>query len=321
MHLINLLALAVGVSGTATIVRANGAGCGNPRVVCFGATPGNCCRVPFPNSMFPMRARGVSILLNQESNLAVSVPYARGDGTYCGTPITNEATFGDISCYQGNTLGSGLYIECPVQSAKFARTTNASELVERANSPLCPNHKRDEPGDANIASVFTDEHGNATDVQGYIDAVNRMEAGIAQHGEKFYYLNKQTGLAPEDMVFDVEPLATRAGPIATAYAGIHHCSGENLASITDANTCYTTGEGASVQLLQEIPQRCVLTTWAGTPDCSGEGTTIAAAGSPTGCLSGMDFDSIRLDCTQKKAVVSEAARGASALGLAAGVSQ
>lgn len=160
----------------------------------------------------------------------------------------------------------------------------------------CPNRLAagDEDDSSNIASSFTDEHGNSTDEAGFIDAVQRMEEGIAKYGETRYYLHKQTGIPPEDMVFEEEE--ELSDPIAIAHTGIHRCTGEILARLTRLNKCYMTAEGASIQLIKNIPNRCVLSTWRGTPECSGSPVTVAVPASEPGCYTGTPFDSVRLDC-------------------------
>ncbi|KAI6793828.1 hypothetical protein KC363_g5599 [Hortaea werneckii] len=275
------------------IIRHNGAGCSAPNAVCPSASEGNCCRAPL-GTLFPNRARGVRVLLTQDATTALSVPFARGDGTYCGDPIASGVAFGtSIGCYQNDLLGSALYIRCqdppPVQDDVEDYCPNARlqlNTVETTTPPSAPNN----------ASVFTDENGSPTDYEGYLAAVDRMDAGIREWGEAQWYLQRQTGLAPEAMRFEDESanLQSRA-PFATVYTGTTRCTGESLASVETPNQCYSTN-GAASFYLSSLPSRCVLEYFSSL-DCSGDGTVAAVSDSYPGCYTGTNYNSIRARCT------------------------
>lgn len=76
-----------------------------------------------------------------------------------------------------------LFIKCSNNAeneAAFAQ--NASSDFAEANP--CPDGSvSSEASTPNIASRFTDEHGDPTDVAGYIAAIEWVEKGIAKYGE------------------------------------------------------------------------------------------------------------------------------------------
>lgn len=220
-------------------------------------------------SMILMLARGESVLPDKAMHQSPAIPYHGGSETFQSEAILPAATF----------------------------AANISEVLEELDS-LCSNELgHDLDSNPNVATEFTDEYGNPTDEEGYINAVHRMDEGIERWGETHYYLQKQTGISPDEMVFEEENDSERATPILDVFAG-SYCSGERLARVMQLNKCYAAVTGASFLLHERIPSRCILNSWASLTDCTGDSAALATANSQPGCFSGTTFNSIRLDCIQ-----------------------
>lgn len=226
-------------------------------------------RLALSAGMIPMLAQGKSVFADKAIHQSPSISYRGGSETSQSEAMLPAATF----------------------------AANISEVFEELDS-LCPNQLgHDLDSSPNIATEFTDEYGNPTDEEGCVNAVRRTDEGIERWGETRYHLHKQTGIAPDEMVFGEEPDSERAIPILDVYAA-SYCSGERLASVTQLNKCYTAVTGASCLLHERIPCRCVLNRWASSTDCTGDSRALAAAESQPGCFSGTTFNSMRLDCLQ-----------------------
>jgi hypothetical protein len=115
-------------------------GCAMPMRKCNDPTEGNCCRVPL-SGMFPMRAAGAQFY--SPDDYYVGIPYQRGNGIYCGTPIPDAAQLGGFICYQNSLLGSALYISCRGKSQELSLEQNLTDLSTRdtitgLESKYCP---------------------------------------------------------------------------------------------------------------------------------------------------------------------------------------